>query len=126
MKESNVVLDKSYGFALRVVKMYQYLKKTKKEDVLSRQVLRSDTSIGANVEEAIGGQSDRDFLAKMSIAYKEARETRYWFRLLRDSEILKKKPSNSIIADVEELLRILGSILRTMKNKKESAGIKCS
>lgn len=75
MKDSNIVKDKSYAFALRVVKLYLFLKNEKQEFILGKQVLRSGTSIGANVEEAIGGQSDKDFLAKMSIAYKETRET---------------------------------------------------
>jgi four helix bundle protein len=81
MKKDNVIRDKSYAFALRVVKLYQFLINEKKEFVLSRQILRSGTSIGANVEEAIGGQSGRDFQSKIAIAYKEARETHYWIRI---------------------------------------------
>ena len=77
MKSGNVVQEKSYAFALRMVRIYQHLTKQRKELVLSKQVLRSGTSIGANVEEAIGGQSDRDFLAKFNIAYKEAKKTHY-------------------------------------------------
>ncbi len=85
MKE-NVVRDKSYAFAIRIVKLYQHLSTKKKEFVLSKQILRCGTSIGANVEEALGGQSRADFVSKMSIAYKEARETCYWLRLLKDTE----------------------------------------
>lgn len=77
MKTNNIVQDKSYAFAFRIVKLYKYLCDEKKEFVLSKQLLRSGTSIGANIEEAIGGQSDKDFFAKLTIAYKEARETHY-------------------------------------------------
>jgi four helix bundle protein len=115
MKKDNVVRDKSYAFALRVVKLYQFLINEKKEFVLSRQILRSGTSIGANVEEAIGGQSGRDFQSKMAIAYKEARETHYWIRILKDSDYLSDEYSQSILSDCDELMKILGSIQKTMK-----------
>ena len=78
MKSDNVVQNKSYDFALRIVKVYKYLSQEKKEFVLSKQLLRSGTSVGANIEEAIGGQSKADFFAKLTIAYKEARESKYW------------------------------------------------
>lgn len=84
MKE-NIILTKSYNFALRIVILYKELCENKKEFVLSKQLLRSGTSIGANLEETMGGQSKKDFLAKITIAYKEARETHYWIRLLIDS-----------------------------------------
>ena len=84
MKE-NIIQIKSYAFAVRIVKVYKYLCEEKKEYVLSKQLLRSGTSIAANIEEAIGGQTDKDFFAKLSIAYKEARETHYWIRLLTDT-----------------------------------------
>ena len=117
MKEDNPVVEKSYAFALRVVKLHRYLCEEKKDFVLSKQVLRSGTSIGANVEEAIGGQSKADFIAKLSIAYKEARETNYWLRLLRDSGFLAPDQATSIIQDSEELLKIIGSILKTTKSQ---------
>ena len=117
MKSNNVIQEKSYTFALRIVKLYRYLCDEKKEYVLSRQIVRSGTSIGANVEEAIGGQSDKDFLSKLSIAYKEARETHYWLRLLRDSGVLEDKHAHSIINDCDELLKLSGSIIKTMKHK---------
>lgn len=117
MKSGNVIQEKSYAFALRTVKLYQHLVERKKEFVLSRQVLRSGTSIGANVEEALGGQSGRDFLAKFNIAYKEARETHYWLRLLLDSGYLTDAEAASMIADCEELLKLSGSIIKTMKQK---------
>ncbi len=85
MKE-NIIQIKSYAFAVRIVKVYKYLCEEKKEYVLSKQLLRSGTSIGANIEEAIGGQTDKDFFAKLNIAYKEAIETHYWIRLLNDTE----------------------------------------
>ena len=113
--KENPAMDKSYDFALRIIKLYKYLIEEKKEYVLSKQVLRSGTSIGANVEEAIGGQSRRDFLAKISIAYKETRETHYWLRLLRDSNFFEKDASQSLLGDCEELLKILGSIQKTTK-----------
>jgi four helix bundle protein len=91
------------------------LAEQQKEFVLSKQVLRSGTSIGANVEEAIGGQSRRDFLSKCSIAYKEARETRYWLRLLRDTDYLTPQQAESLLTDVDEILRILTSIIKTTK-----------
>lgn len=117
MKSENPVQAKSYAFALRIVNLYRYLCDEKREFVLSKQILRSGTSIGANVEEAIGGQSKRDFLSKMGIAYKEARETHYWLRLLRDSGILDVAHANSVIDDCEELLKLSGSIIRTTKTK---------
>ena len=109
MKE-NLVKDKSYAFAIRIVKLYKYLCEEKKEFILSKQVLRSGTSIGANIEEAIGGQSEKDFYSKLTIAYKETRETHYWIRLLTDTEYLTKEQSDSILNDINELLKIVGSI----------------
>jgi four helix bundle protein len=108
--KSNVIQDKSYLFALKIIKTFRYLSQEKREFVLSKQLLRSGTSIGANVEEAIGGQSKRDFLSKISISYKEARETHYWIRLLTDSEYLDKEVSKDLIFDLDEILRIIGSI----------------
>ena len=117
MKTENVVRDKSYAFAVRVVKLAQYLVKEKKERVLSKQLLRSGTSIGANVEEAIGGQSGKDFFAKLNIAYKEARESHYWLRLLHDTGYLTESQTQSLLADTEELQKIIGSILKTLREK---------
>lgn len=118
-KKENVVQVKSYDFALRIVKMYMWLCQDKREYVLSKQLLKCGTSVGANVEEAIGGVSDKDFNSKLGIAYKEARETRYWLRLLRDSEIITQKAFDSIFPDCEELLKIIGSIRKTMQNKDQ-------
>ena len=114
--KQNPARDKSYDFALRIIKLYKYLIEEKKEYILSKQILKSGTSIGANVEEAIAGQSRRDFLAKISISYKETRETHYWLRLLRDSNFLEKDVAQSLLGDCAELLKILGSIQKTTKN----------
>ena len=84
MKKDNPLVVKSYSFAVRIINSFKFLSKEKNEYVLSKQILKSGTSIGANVEEAIGAQSEKDFLNKLSIAYKEARETHYWLRLLHD------------------------------------------
>jgi len=116
MKSDNAVQIKSYDFALRVIKVYKYLSQEKKEFVLSKQLLRSGTSIGANIEESIGGQSKADFFAKITIAYKETRESKYWIRLLRDSEYLTNEQSEDLLKDVEELLKIIGSIQKTVRN----------
>ena len=116
MKE-NIIQTKSYEFALKIVKLHRVLVENKKEFVLSKQLLRCGTSIGANIEEAIGGQSEKDFYAKLTISYKEARETKYWISLLKDSEYLDKEIANDFLSDVEELLRIIGSIQKTLKSK---------
>jgi four helix bundle protein len=118
MKSENAIQSKSYAFALRILKLYRFLCDEKREFVLSKQIVRSGTSIGANVEEAIGGQSNKDFLSKMSIAYKEARETHYWLRLLRDSDILEANHAASVVNDCEELLKLSGSIIRTTKARR--------
>jgi four helix bundle protein len=116
MKSENVVQTKSYDFALKIIRIYKYLSLEKKEFVLSKQLLRSGTSIGANVEESIGGQSKADFFAKITIAYKETRETSYWIRLLKDSDYLTPEQSNDLLKDVEELLKIIGSIQKSVRN----------
>ena len=116
MKADNIVRDKSYAFAVRIVKVYKYLCEEKKEYTLSKQLLRSGTSIGANIEEAIGGQSRKDFFAKLTIAYKEARETHYWVRLLTDTDYISQEQSRSLLNDSEELLKIIGSIQKTIRN----------
>jgi four helix bundle protein len=111
MKE-NLVKDKSYAFALAAIKLYQSLT-ARKEFVLSKQLLRSATSIGANIEEATAGQSRADFLSKMSIASKEARESNYWLRLLRDSQLASEQEIQPLLAESESLIRIITSIVKT-------------
>ncbi len=120
MKES-IIQKKSYVFAVRIIKLYKYLVENYKEYELSKQILRSGTSVGSNVEEAEGGQSEKDFISKMSIAYKEARETRFRLRLLYDTEFINKKMYDSLLADCEELLKIIGKIQITMKNKARNS-----
>ena len=117
MGKENIVQNKSYAFALRIIKLYKHLIYDKKEFVLSKQILKSGTAIGANIEEAIGGQSERDFLAKISISYKEARETKYWLRLLRDGEFLDHEEVDFLISECDELVRILTSIQKTLQAK---------
>jgi len=116
MKE-NLVRDKSYLFALSIIELYKVLVE-KNEFVMSKQVLKSGTSIGANIEEALAGQSRPDFLSKMSIASKEARETLYWLRLLRDSNTLAPEQLVDLIDESESLINILTSIVKTTAIKK--------
>jgi four helix bundle protein len=106
----NIIQEKSYKFAIRIVNLYRYLCENKNEYVLSKQILRSGTSIWANIEEAIGWHSKKDFNAKISVSYKEARETDYWLRLLKDTGYITEKEFIDIRNDCEELLRILGTI----------------
>lgn len=118
--KNNILQEKSYLFALRVIKLYRFLTEEKKEFVLSKQILRSGTSIWANIEESISSVSKKEFLVKLSIAYKEARETCYWIKLLRDSDFLSKSQSESIFLDCEELCRIIWSIQITMKKDSKT------
>ena len=115
--QNDVIREKSYAFALRVVKLNRFLVDEKKEFVLSKQVLRSGTSIGANVEESKQAQSKLDFIHKLSIANKEAFETNYWLRLLRDSDLINAKLAESLLNDCEELQKILVSSIKTAKGK---------
>ena len=108
MKKDNVLQEKTYAFALRIIKAYRYLVDDKKEYVLSKQFLRCGTSIGSNTEEAIGAQSEKDFYAKLNIVYKEARETHFWIRLLRDSGYFEEKQAKSLLNDCDEILKITG------------------
>ncbi len=115
MKQGNIILEKSYTFSLRIVKLYIHLRKQKVERELLIQLLRSGTSIGANVEEAVGAQSKNDFIHKLSIAYKESRETSFWLKLLNEAGILEIKLATSFLMDIDELKKILASILKTSK-----------
>jgi four helix bundle protein len=115
MKNENILLEKSFVFAIRIVKLYKHLTETKKEYVMSKQLLRCGTSIGANAEESVGAQSKADFIHKLSISYKEARETKYWLRLLEATEYLNKSEADSMILDTDQLLKIIGSIQISLK-----------
>ncbi len=116
-EKRNILKEKSFSFSVRVVKLYQYLKKEHQEYELGKQVLRSGTSIAANIEEAIGGYSRKDFYAKLGISYKEARETRFWLQLLHASQLLEDKVYRSLEKDCNELIKLLISILKTNKEK---------
>ncbi len=118
-KDDNIIVEKSYKFAIWIIKMFKFIAKEKHEYILSKQVLRSGTAIGALVQEAVHAESPADFIHKLSISYKEANETQYWIRLLRDSEFLDEKSSESILSDCDELIRILTCILNTSKTKKK-------
>lgn len=112
----NIIANKSYAFALRIIKLYKYLISEHTEYVLSKQILRSGTSIGALVKEAEHAQSKADFIHKMNISLKEANETEYWLRLLKDSDYIEENSFNSIYPDCIELIKILISIVKTSKN----------
>ena len=116
LKENNPILDKSKDFALRTIKLYKYLTDEKKEFILSKQILRSGTSIGANAREAVRGQSDADFYFKFNISLKEAEETLYWLELLHESGYIEKKLFESLYNDCTQIVKILMSITRNQKN----------
>jgi len=120
MRNENAIEAKSFDFAIRIVKLYQYLTNEKKEFVLSKQLLRSGTSIGANVAEAERAQSQADFYAKMSIALKEANETDYWLRLLYKTDYLTENEYNSINKNINEIIALLVSITKTVKSGLET------
>jgi len=115
--ESNVVREKSKAFALRIVKLYKFLVEEKNEKVLSKQLLRSGISIGANVSESVYASSKNDFVNKLSIAQKEASETEYWLDLLTSAEFISAAQYQSIISDCQELLKLLASIIIASKKK---------
>ena len=115
MEKRNIILEKTYQFSLFIISIYKYLYEEKKEYVLSKQLLRSGTSIGANSEEASVGVSRKDFINKYQIAYKEAKESHYWLRLLRDSNYLEDQKARAAIVMCEDILRILNAILKTSK-----------
>lgn len=116
MKGTGPIYDKSKAFAIRIVNLYKYLKTNRSGYVMSKQVLRCGTSIGANVRESVYAQSRADFLSKMYIALKEAGETAYWLELLAETEYLTPTQAKRIRADCDELIRILSSITKTTKN----------
>jgi four helix bundle protein len=116
MEEENVLLTKSFSLAADIVRLADDLT-SKRAFVLADQILRSGTSIGANAEEAVGGISHRDFFAKLTISYKEARETKYWLRLFRETEKISDSLAEKLLFKVEELLKIIGSIQVTMRKR---------
>lgn len=114
-QKENIVMKKSYAFALRSIRVFKYLQTKKKEYILSKQLLRSGTAIGALIKEGEHAQSKADFLNKMNIALKEANETTYWLELLRDAEYLSNEESQSVLKDAEEILKLLISIVKSTK-----------
>ena len=119
MYKDNPLLDKSLKFAARIVKLYQYLLNEKKESIISKQIIRSGTSISANANEAAYGVSQADFVSKMQISLKETAETEYWLRLLVMSGYIDEAQGNSMINDCLEIKRILIASLKTAKDKKQ-------
>lgn len=115
MENKNIVQEKSFAFAVRIVKLYKYLMEEKKEFTLSKQILRSGTSVGANIEEALGGYTKKDFRAKMSISYKEIRETKYWLRLFKETGYINFEEFESLYSDAEELAKMLFRIIQNSK-----------
>lgn len=112
----NIVVTKSYNFAIRIVNLYKYITKNDKEFVMSKQVLKSGTSIGANIAEAQDAQSKNDFISKLNIALKETSETLYWLNLLHDTNYISDDEFDSLLQDCTELKKLLSSILLTLKN----------
>lgn len=117
MKDDNVIRDKSFDFAVRIINLYKYLVKEKQEHIISKQILRSGTSIGANVSESEHAQSRPDFISKLSIALKEACETDYWLRLLIRTNYIEEQHAASILSDNQELIKLLTKIIKRLKDK---------
>ena len=115
--KKNILDEKCLAFAVRIVRFYQYLSTEKKELVLSKQILRSGTSIGANIRESRNAQSNADFINKINIALKEADETQYWLELLKLSDIINEDDFNSMNQDVKEIIAMFVSSLKTLKSK---------
>lgn len=120
MKQDNIILDKSFAFAVRVVKLYKFLCDEKREYILSKQLLRAGTSIGANVNEAQAAQSKADFISKLSISSKEAREANYWINLLIETKYLNIDDVHvkSLKEDTEEIIKLLTSIIKSSQDRK--------
>ncbi len=118
MKENNVIQRKCFDFSVLVVGLCKYLREKQKDYIISKQLLRSGTSIGANVEEGIGCQTKKDFYFKFTIAYKEARESYYWLKVLKDSKMIDQIMIEKPISDCEEILKIIGTILKTLRNQQ--------
>lgn len=121
MAQTSILLDKSLKFAARIVKLHKYLTKEKRESIISKQIIRSATSIGANANEAIYGISKADFIAKLHISLKETAETEYWLRLLILSEYLNENEGNSLLRDCLEIKRILVATLNTTKQNLQNS-----
>ena len=123
-KDDNVIVQKSYAFSLRCVKLYKYLCSRDGNYIIGKQLLRSGTSIGANVREALRAQTRPDFITKLNVALKEASETEYWIELLRDSDYISSSQAESMLADCVELLKLLTSIVKKSKENSDTVRIK--
>ena len=119
MKDNNIIEERSFEFAVRIVNLYKYLTTERQESIMSKQLLRSGTSVGANVSEAQQAQSPMDFLSNMSIALKESYESDYWLRLLHRTEYLNQEEYDSIITDCRAVSRLLASIVKSTKNNNK-------
>ena len=119
-QEVNIVVQKSYLFAVRCVNLYKYLSKEKQDYIIGKQLLRSGTSVGANVKEATRGFTKADFTAKMSIALKEASESEYWIELLRDTDYITEQQADSMHTDCVELIKIIMTIVKTAQGKSQN------
>ncbi len=119
MREDNQIVQKSKAFAIRIIRLYQHLTTEKKELILSKQILRSGTSIGANIKESTRAQSSADFLSKMQIALKEASETEYWLELLTETDYITEKAGESLLNDCEELIKLIVAIVKTSKERQK-------
>jgi four helix bundle protein len=118
MKDDNQIVIDSKGFAIRIIKLYKYLSEEKREYVMSKQILRCGTSIGANVSEGVFAQSRMDFVNKLSIALKEANETKYWLELLVETDYISKTQYESIVGDLSIIIGTLVNIVNTTKSKQ--------
>jgi four helix bundle protein len=118
MKENNIIQQKCFSFSILIVGICKFLRENQKDYIISKQLLRSGTAIGANVEEAIGCQSSKDFYFRLTIAYKEARESYYWLKILKETKMLEQSKINEPISDCYEILRIIGTILKTLRSKQ--------
>lgn len=119
--KQNLIQDRTYAFALSIVDLSIHTLQHQREYVLSKQLLRSGTSVGANVEEAIGGSSKKDFINKLVIAFKEARETHYWLRLIRDSKLVRPELINPLIQEAFEIINILAAIIKTSRENEAAS-----
>ena len=124
MESNNTIIDKSYKFSLRIIKLYKYLKENKNESILSKQILRCGTSIGANVNEAQSAVSKSDFINKMGISLKEVRETIYWLNLLKDTDYINTKSFSSLDKDCLEILKLITKIILTSKLSNTNTKLK--
>jgi len=111
----SVVYEKAFDFAVKIINVYRNLVEQKREQVLSKQLLRAGTSIGANIREGLEGQSKKDFISKLSIALKEATETEYWIELLNETSYIDKKQAELLLKDIEEIIRMLNAIIKSSK-----------